>query len=96
MSEVLDSHPNFVANTQQEDGKGSNPMHMSESGMKHWLLLAHTHICPLVNYTPSQPNQKSQTVEVHFQISRALLKLSSQAWWLTYVVPAYRRLKLED
>lgn len=74
MSGVLGSRSSFVANTQQGNGKSSNSMYMSESGMRHWLLLAPTHL-PFgrVHPLPVQP-EKAAVEEVHVLISRTLLK----------------------
>lgn len=74
MSGVLGSRPSFVANTQQGDGKSSNSTYMSGCGMRHWLLLAPTHL-PFgrVHPLPVQP-EKAAVEEVRAQISRTLLK----------------------
>lgn len=67
--------------------------------IREWMALAavsHTHL-PYGQVCPSQPDKKSQNEKVHVQMSRTLLtKVSSQVQWLTYVVSAHKRLKLED
>lgn len=96
MSGELGSHPSFVANTQQGDGKSSNSMYMSGCGMRHWLLLAPTHL-PFgrVHPLPVQP-EKAAVEEVRAQISRTLLKENFVAKDDGSHLSSHRRLMLED
>lgn len=98
MSGVLGSRPSFVANTQEGDGKSSKfNVHARE--WHEALAAAGPHTLALWSSTPPpSPTRKGScgggscaTLQ-----DTAERKLSSQGRWLTSVVPAHRRLNLED